>query len=161
MKRLFQWLANQEHYVPSQIIFELSELLENYQALSNKTGNQQVKVEKILTDNHQMGLLHTIPGVGPIIASACISSVYKPADFKNGRNFAALIGLVPVQYSTGGKTTMMGISKRGESRAENTIHSCCSLHFVERKICREVLWKLAYQLQAEKAFQCCSRCTSK
>lgn len=46
-------------------------------------------------------------------ASCCLSSVSDPKDFSNGRNFAAWLGLVPFQYSTGGKPRMLGISKRG------------------------------------------------
>ena len=54
-----------------------------------------------------------VPGVGPVIATAMISTVGNGAAFKKGRGFAAWLGLVPGQYSTGGKARLMGISKRG------------------------------------------------
>ncbi|CCO49759.1 hypothetical protein VIBNISOn1_90001 [Vibrio nigripulchritudo SOn1] len=46
-------------------------------------------------------------------AACCLSSVSDPKGFLNGRNFVAWLGLVPFQYSTGGKPRMIGLSKRG------------------------------------------------
>ncbi len=58
--------------------------------------------------------LESIPGVGPIIASALVASVADPSIFKSGREMAAWIGLVPKQNSTGGKHRMGRISKQGD-----------------------------------------------
>jgi transposase len=58
--------------------------------------------------------LETIPGVGPIIASALAASITAPEVFKNGRELAAWIGLVPRQNSTGGKSRLGKISKQGD-----------------------------------------------
>ena len=57
--------------------------------------------------------LATIPGIGPIIASRITATVPDPSVFRSGRDFAAWIGLVPRQNSTGGKARLGGISKRG------------------------------------------------
>jgi transposase len=57
----------------------------------------------------------TIPGVGVITATALVSSIRDPADSKSGRHFAAWLGLVPRQHSTGGVDKLGGISKRGNS----------------------------------------------
>jgi transposase len=57
--------------------------------------------------------LASIPGIGPIIATAIASTVADPAVFRSGREFAAWLGLVPRQNSTGGKTRLGGITKRG------------------------------------------------
>ena len=51
--------------------------------------------------------------MGDLVASRCLSDISNAKDFKNGRHMAAWIGLVPHQYSTGGKSTLLGISKRG------------------------------------------------
>jgi transposase len=56
----------------------------------------------------------TIPGVGVITATAVVASMRDPADFKSGRHFAAWLGLVPRQHSTGGVDKLGGISKRGD-----------------------------------------------
>ena len=59
--------------------------------------------------------LATIPGIGPIIATAIVATVADPKEFRSGREFAARLGLVPRQNSTGGKARLGGISKRGDS----------------------------------------------
>jgi len=59
--------------------------------------------------------LATIPGIGPIIATAIAATVADPSMFRSGREFAAWLGLVPRQCSTGGKARLGGISKRGDS----------------------------------------------
>jgi len=58
--------------------------------------------------------LATIPGIGPIIATAIAATVSDPGTFCSGREFAAWLGLVPRQSSTGGKARLGGISKRGD-----------------------------------------------
>jgi transposase len=59
--------------------------------------------------------LATIPGSGPVIASAIAATVADPAMFRSGREFAAWLGLVPRQHSTGGKTRLGRISKQGNA----------------------------------------------
>lgn len=58
--------------------------------------------------------LAQLPGIGPITASALVASVGDARLFKNGRQLAAWLGLVPRQHSSGGKPTLLGISKRGD-----------------------------------------------
>ena len=58
--------------------------------------------------------LDTIPGIGPIVATALVASVTDPSVFKSGRELAAWIGLVPRQTSTGGKERLGRISKQGD-----------------------------------------------
>src|SRR5437899_7294730 len=65
--------------------------------------------------------LQQIPGVGPLVATAVVSAIGNGAAFHKGREFAAWLGLVPGQWSTGGKTKLLGISKRG-----NRICARCS-----------------------------------
>jgi transposase len=52
--------------------------------------------------------------MGPITASAIVATVADPRQFRSGRQFAAWLGLVPQQYSSGGKERLGGISKRGD-----------------------------------------------
>ena len=135
MKGLFQWLVDKNQNLPPLIIFELSELHEHYQNLNERIDSQADKVERILADNEQMKQLQSVPGIGPVIASACLSSVGNPNDFKNGRNFAAWIGLVPIQYSTGGKSTLLGISKRGNKELRTLfIHAARSILWRDKSV---------------------------
>ena len=58
--------------------------------------------------------LQTIPGIGPMTATALIAAIGDVTQFKNGRQLAAWLGLVPREHSTGGKPRLLGISKRGD-----------------------------------------------
>jgi transposase len=59
--------------------------------------------------------LEKIPGIGPLGASALVASVADAKSFDKGRQLSAWIGLVPRQHSSGGKPTLLGISKRGDA----------------------------------------------
>jgi transposase len=59
--------------------------------------------------------LAEVPGIGPITATALVASVGDAKNFKNGRQLAAWLGLVPRQHSSGGKSVLLGISKRGDT----------------------------------------------
>lgn len=113
MKNLFQWLVDKGESLPSILILELQQHYDYYTHLNELIKAQEEKLQQLLKDNPLTHLLQTIPGVGPMTASCCLSNVTNASDFKNGRNFAAWIGLVPHQYSTGGKSRLLGISKRG------------------------------------------------
>jgi transposase len=56
----------------------------------------------------------SIPGVGPIISTALVASIGDGEAFERGRDFGAWLGLVPKQYSTGGRSILGRISKRGD-----------------------------------------------
>lgn len=58
--------------------------------------------------------LQQIPGIGPISASALVASVADARQFKDGRQMSAWMGLVPRQHSSGGKSVLLGITKRGD-----------------------------------------------
>ena len=57
--------------------------------------------------------LTTIPGIGPVTATALVAAIGNGAAFRKGRDLAAWVGMVPREYSTGGKQKLLGISKRG------------------------------------------------
>ena len=58
--------------------------------------------------------LMTIPGIGEVTATALVAAVGDASQFRNGRELAAWLGLVPRQHSTGGRPQLLGISKRGD-----------------------------------------------
>jgi hypothetical protein len=59
--------------------------------------------------------LEQVPSIGPLTASALVATAGDAKNFDNGRHFAAWLGLVPKQHSSGGKATLLGMSKRGDS----------------------------------------------
>jgi len=66
-------------------------------------------------DNEDSQRLAKIPGIGVLTASALVASIGDARCFKNGRELAAWLGLVPRQHSSGGKPLLLGISKRGDA----------------------------------------------
>jgi transposase len=70
-------------------------------------------VKKIAQESEVRRRLDAIPGVGPLTATAIIAAVGNGAAFRKGREFAAWVGLVPREHSTGGKQKLLGISTRG------------------------------------------------
>ena len=70
-------------------------------------------IQKTAKQNEACQRLTEIPGVGPVTATALIAAVGNGSTFQKGRNLAAWMGIVPREYSTGGKQKLLGISKRG------------------------------------------------
>jgi transposase len=83
-----------------------------------KTVEQQIEelsmqLERISTSDAGCTRIRQIPGIGPIVATAIVAAIGNGAAFRKGRDFAAWLGVVPRQHSTGGKAKLLGISKRG------------------------------------------------
>jgi len=70
-------------------------------------------IERISSEDVACRRLRHIPGVGPLVATATVAAIGNGAAFGKARDFSAWLGLVPRQHSTGGKTKLYGISKRG------------------------------------------------
>jgi len=71
------------------------------------------EIERISNENALCRRLRQIPGFGPLVSTATVAAIGNGAAFRRGRDFAAWVGVVPRQYSTGGKQKLFGISKRG------------------------------------------------
>jgi transposase len=71
------------------------------------------EIERISNDDARCRRLRQIPGFGPLVSTATVAAIGNGAAFRRGRDFAAWVGVVPRQYSTGGKQKLFGISKRG------------------------------------------------
>ena len=71
------------------------------------------EIERISTEDERCRRLRQIPGIGPLVSTAMVAAIGNGGAFRRGRDFAAWVGVVPRQYSTGGKQKLYGISKRG------------------------------------------------
>jgi len=71
------------------------------------------EIERISNEDARCQQLRQIPGFGPLVSTATVAAIGNGAAFRRGRDFAAWVGVVPRQYSTGGKARLYGISKRG------------------------------------------------
>jgi len=90
------------------------QLYAEWLALEERLAHYNERIEAICQAHPVCQRLLTIPGIGPLTATALIAAVNDATHFKNGRQFAAWLGLVPRQHSTGGKPRLLGISKRGD-----------------------------------------------
>jgi transposase len=90
------------------------QLYDEFGALEKRLTYYNEKIEAIGAAHPVCQRLVTIPGIGPLTATALVAAVSDATHFKNGRHFAAWVGLVPRQHSTGGKARLLGISKRGD-----------------------------------------------
>ena len=100
--------------LPGSMRALLSTLLAHLKELDQQI--QQLEREIVLWHrrNQDSRRLERIYGIGPITASALVASIGDAKNFKNGRQVAAWLGLVPAQNSSGGKTKRLGISKHGD-----------------------------------------------
>jgi transposase len=92
-----------------------ADLLEELRVLDERFKQSEKQIEISNRGNEVCQRLDEILGVGPITASAVYAAAGNGKNFVNGRHFSAWIGLVPGQHSTGGKSTLLGISKRGNA----------------------------------------------
>ena len=97
--------------VAGDVIAQLSEQL---LYLHGKVGWYSREMACVAKSEKRVALLQTIPGIGPITASAIVATVGTGEQFKNGREFAAWLGLTPLNRSSGGKERLGRISKMGD-----------------------------------------------
>ena len=91
------------------------ELYDELQALNERFDQCEQRIIVINQSNDACQRLDEILGIGPVTATATYAAVGDGKDFSNGRHFSAWLGLVPGQHSSGGKATLLGISKRGNA----------------------------------------------
>ncbi|MBN2258842.1 MAG: IS110 family transposase [Anaerolineaceae bacterium] len=116
--------------------------------LERRLDEYEKRIRQISRSNETCRRLETIPGIGPVTSTALVASVGDPSFFKSGRQMAAWLGLVPKQNSSGGKTKLLGISKRGDRYLRKLlVHgSRTVLRHVEGKDDRRSRW-LAKKLE--------------
>ncbi len=83
--------------------------------LQMRIDEADAMIKKAAGENEACRRLVAIPGIGPVTATAIIAAIGTGAAFKKGRGFSAWLGIVPGEYTTGGKQKLLGISKRGNS----------------------------------------------
>jgi transposase len=115
LSRLVEIIASgEDDRIPDVTRRALMCLVEQYRLLQDQILDLDRQVMAWHRSNDASKRLATIPGIGPLAASALVASVGNASNFKNGRSFAAFIGLVPKQSSSGGKERLGRISKRGD-----------------------------------------------
>ena len=93
----------------------LWKVVEEGAGLEKQLASDQEQLAALAATHPACQRLMTIPGIGPLTATALVAAVSDASACKNGRQFAAGLGLVPRQHATGGQARLLGMSKRGES----------------------------------------------
>jgi transposase len=110
----------------------LSLLHEQWQTIDAQVAELEAELRAAAESDEACARLASIPGIGVITATAIVAAVGDGRMFRSGRDFAAWLGLVPRQHSTGGRSTLLGISKRGNAYIRTLlVHgSRCMLRFL-------------------------------
>jgi len=95
--------------------FLLLELKRELEQLAEHIEQAEILIQRAAQQSEACKRLDAIPGIGPLTATALIAAIGNGGAFRKGREFAAWVGLVPREHSTGGKQKLLGISKRGNS----------------------------------------------
>ena len=82
--------------------------------LDERIASYNRRIRVLFRNNEACQRIGQIEGIGPVTATALVATVGDRSCFRNGRQFAAWLGLVPRQRSSGGKSRLFGISKRGD-----------------------------------------------
>lgn len=122
MKRLSAVLA--EHELPARLTALLLRLHDQFVYLDGQIKELDNELAGQLADDDLGRRLLSMPGVGPVTASLLAVEMGDGKHYANSRDFAASVGLVPRQYSTGGKANLLGISKRGDKNLRRLLVQC-------------------------------------
>ncbi len=110
---LFAILKNREDEISPRMSDIIVGLYEDWLWLDERIESTTGEIELISKCEANCQRLMSVPGIGPVISTATVAAIGTGEAFDRGRDFGAWLGLVPRQYSTGGKTILGRISKRG------------------------------------------------
>jgi transposase len=123
LRRMPEVLAMAEAQLAPRMFRLLTSVVAEWRAIETQIAEMDREIGVIAATDEACVRLQTVPGIGPLIATAVVAAVGNGSAFSRGREFAAWLGLVPQQASTGGKTKLLGISKHG-----NTYLRCLFIH---------------------------------
>ena len=106
-------LAMRDDVLSLRMVHLIEALADDWRRLDERIENISFEIQALGQDEPGCERLMTVPGIGPIISSAIVASIGSGDAFSKGRDFAAWLGLVPKQISTGDRTILGKISKRG------------------------------------------------
>lgn len=112
-KNLPTVIEDADQNLSSHLRWLLERLWQEWKQLEIDVKTITEEIERISQENALCRRLLQIPGFGPLVSTATVAAIGNGAAFRRGRDFAAWVGIVPRQYSTGGKQKLFGISKRG------------------------------------------------
>jgi transposase len=126
--------------LPSNARGALRLLTEELAAIDRRIGMIETEIVARMRTDFAARRLATIPGIGPMIAARIVAVVPDPSVFRSGRDFAAWIGRVPRQNSSGGKSRLCGISKRGNGDLRRLLVGGAMAAMFRAKVLRTDPW---------------------
>jgi len=123
-------LAQRTDVLSPRMLRILEDLAQDWRRLDDRIEAVSGEIEALSKNTEPCRHLMTIPGIGPIISSAVVAAIGNGTAFTRGRDFAAWLGLVPKQISTGDRTILGRITKRGNrylrcSSCRPPVSFCC------------------------------------
>jgi transposase len=112
-KALPEILSSDAGTLSPGMVHVITDLAEDWRRLDERIATVSAEIETRAEQDDNCQRLMTVPGIGPIISSAVVAAIGNGTGFKQGRDFGAWLGLVPRQESTGDRTILGKISKRG------------------------------------------------
>lgn len=119
-----------EHSLPPRLVSTLERLHAHFKYLSGQIADLEKEIKQQLADDDLGQRLMSIPGVGPITASVLAIEMGDGKQYGCSRDFAASVGLVLRQYSTGGRNNLLGISKRGDKNLRRLLVQCARAYML-------------------------------
>lgn len=113
--RVPQLIEDASNELPGSFRQLIDRLMEHLKVLDQQVDDLDVQIKAWHRASEASRRLEQVPGIGPLTASALAATAGDAKNFDNGRQFAAWLGLVPKQHSSGGKATLLGMSKRGDT----------------------------------------------
>ncbi len=157
-KRIPEILEDAENGMPDTMRRLLERLADNLKVMDRQAKELEAQIRTWHTNNVASMKLADIPEIGPITASALVATVGDASEFKNGRQMAAWMGLVPRQCSSGGKQRLLGISKRGDTYLRTLlIHGARAVTRLAEKKAAPDSWlrKLIHGTAQQECSRCC------
>jgi transposase len=112
-KALPDILSSQTGALSPRMVSLIVDLVQDWRRLDERIAAVSAEIEALAQQDDSCQRLMTVPGIGPIVSSAVVAAIGNGAGFQQGRDFGAWLGLVPKQESTGDRTILGKISKRG------------------------------------------------
>ena len=109
------WLEDEENGLTARFRRLLAGLQAHLVSLDHRVAELDAEIAAIAKTDPAAQRLQQLRGVGPVIATALVAAVGNGAQFANGRQLSAALGLTPRQHSSGGKERLYGITKRGDT----------------------------------------------
>ena len=113
--RVPELIEDASNELPGSFRVLVQRLLDHLKELDRQVDELEAQIQAWHRNSDLSTKIAQVPGIGPISASALIASIGDAKNFDNGRQLAAWLGLVPKQHSTGGKSNLLSISKRGDT----------------------------------------------